>query len=159
MRNHKSNEEHEAIIRTHANAVYRLAYSYTRNQADAEDVFQEVFLRYWKKKPDFQNPEHAKAWFLKVTANCAKSFLTMPWRKHIELSEPDIIFSQPEENSLDDALRKLPQYYREVIHLYYYEGYKTDEIAGILNRRPSTVRTQLTRAREMLAKILKEEEL
>ena len=82
----------------------------------------------------------------------------MPWRKYVELSEPDIIFNQPEENALDDALRKLPQHYREVIHLYYYEEYKTDEIAGILNRRPSTVRTQLTRAREMLAKILEEEE-
>ncbi len=94
-----------------------------------------------------------------MTANCAKSLLTMAWRKYVELSEQDIIFSQPEENQLDDALRKLPQHYREVIHLHYYEGYKTDEIAEILHRRPSTVRTQLTRARELLAKILQEESL
>ena len=91
MRKHKTSQEHEEIIRTYADTVYRLAYSYTRNQADAEDVFQEVFLRYWKKKPEFRDSEHAKAWFLKVTANCAKSLLTMAWRKYVELSEQDII--------------------------------------------------------------------
>ncbi|MDE7122028.1 MAG: sigma-70 family RNA polymerase sigma factor [Oscillospiraceae bacterium] len=159
MRNyHKNqNQEQERIIRTYADAVYRLAYSYSRNKADADDIFQEVFFRYLKKQPEFESLEHAKAWFLRVTANCAKSFLTSAWRRHTQPLEQDILFEQPEENQLDGALRQLPVKYREVIHLYYYEGYQTDEIAKILKRKPSTVRTQLTRARESLAKILKEE--
>ena len=153
----KNNQECEKIIRTYAGAVYRLAYSYSRNRTDADDIFQEVFFRYLKKQPKFKNTEHAKAWFLRVTANCAKSFLTSAWKRHTQSLEQDMIFEQPEENHLDEALRQLPMKYREVIHLYYYEGYQTDEIAKILKRKPSTVRTQLTRAREYLAKILKEE--
>ncbi len=160
MWNQHRNQEQETIIRTYADAVYRLAYSYSRNRADADDIFQEVFFRYLKKQPAFESPEHAKAWFLRVTANCSKSFLTSAWKRHTQPLEQDImIFEQPEENQLDEALRQLPVKYREVIHLYYYEGYQTDEIAKILKRKSSTVRTQLTRAREQLAKILKEENL
>ena len=158
MRN-LSKEEHEKIIRAYANTVYQLAYAYTRNRSDADDIFQEVFLRYWKKQPVFRDEEHTKAWFLKVTANCAKSFLTSAWKRHTEYTEkePEFSFSQPEEHRLDEALRQLPAHYREVIHLYYYEGYPTEEIAKILHRLPSTVRTQLTRARQKLAEILKED--
>lgn len=151
------NQEDEKIIRNYADTVYRLAYSYSRNRADADDIFQEVFLRYLKKKPQFEHDEHARAWFIRVTTNCAKSFLTSAWKRHTRALEQDILFEQPEENQLDEALRQLPVKYREVIHLYYYEGYQTDEIAEILKRKPSTVRTQLTRARERLADILKEE--
>ncbi len=146
----------EEIIRKYADMVYRMAFAYVRRHADADDIFQDVFLRYLKKHPQFENEEHEKRWFLKVTANCAKSYLTSAWMRYFVPLEEDI-FEEPEENRLSEALLHLPPKYRDVIHLYYYEGYKTEEIAEILGRKPDTVRKQLTRARELLKKILKEE--
>lgn len=150
--------ELEACIRRHADMVYRLAYSYVRNRADAEDVFQDVFLRLVRKQPVFEDEEHCKAWLLHVTANCAKSLLHSAWRRHTQpLDDAILADAPPEEVHLDEALRQLKPVYRAVIHLHYFEGYKTDEIAEILGSRPSTVRSQLRRAREQLAVLLKEE--
>lgn len=150
--------ELEACIRRHADMVYRLAYSYVRNHADAEDVFQEVFLRLVRKNPAFESEEHCKAWLLRVTANCAKNHLHSAWKRHTQPLEEQIPADVPaEEIYLDEALRQLKPVYRAVIHLHYFEGYKTEEIAEILGSRPSTIRSQLKRAREQLAVLLKEE--
>lgn len=156
MRRRRATGEQEQMIRRHADMVYRMAFAYVRNKPDADDVFQEVFLRYLRKRPAFESDEHARRWFLKVTANCAKSLLGSAWRRHTVPLE-DELFAEPEEICLHEALAELPPHYRDVLHLYYFEGYKTEEIAEILGRKPSTVRTQLTRARERLAAILKEE--
>ncbi len=146
----------EEIIRKYADMVYRMAFAHVRRHADADDIFQEVFLRYLKKRPQFENEEHEKRWFLKVTTNCAKSYLTSAWMRYFVPLEGEI-FKEPEENRLSEALSQLPPKYRDVIHLHYYEGYKTEEIAEILRRKPDTVRKQLSRAREQLKEILKEE--
>ncbi len=147
----------EACIRRHADMVFRLAYSYVRNHADAEDIFQETFLRMVRKKPQFESEEHCKAWLVRVTANCAKSYLHSAWKRHTEPLEEQIPDIPPEELHLEEALRELKPAYRAVIHLHYYEGYKTEEIAKLLGRKPSTIRSQLRRAREQLAIQLKEE--
>ncbi|MEE5992923.1 MAG: RNA polymerase sigma factor [Oscillospiraceae bacterium] len=146
----------EEIIKKYADMVYRMAFAHVRSHSDADDIFQEVFLRYVKKHPQFENEEHEKRWFLKVTANCAKSYLTSAWMRYFVPLEEEI-FQEPEENRLSEALLQLPPKYRDVVHLHYYEGYKTEEIAEILRRKPDTIRKQLSRARDMLKKILEEE--
>lgn len=149
----------EAVIRQYADMVYRLAYAQTRSRSDADDIFQEVFLRYLQKKPNFDSEEHRKAWLLRVTVNCAKKHWSSWWSRRTAPLEDAIPFPEPEEHALDEALRALPPVYRTVIHLFYYEGYSTAEIAQLTGSRASTVRTRLTRARRQLAGILKGDDL
>lgn len=138
-------------------AVYRLAYAMTRSRSDADDVFQEVFLRLHRSAPNFANEEHRRAWLLRVTANCARSLLSSPWRRRALPLEDVYTYTDPSETAVDEALAQLPGKYRAVVHLFYYEGYQTEEIARILGRSPSTVRAQLTRARQKLRELLKED--
>lgn len=147
----------ESAVERYGPMVYRLAYAQLRSRHDADDVFQEVFLRYHRAAPSFESEAHRRAWLLRVTANCAKSLAASPWRKRSVPLEDVYAYDQPEESGLDAALASLPSKYRSVIHLYYYEGFSTEETARILGRRPSTVRAQLTRARQMLARLLKED--
>lgn len=137
--------------------VYRMAYAQTRSRHDADDIFQEVFLRYHRAAPAFETEEHQKAWLLRVTVNCTRSLFTSPWRRHTAPLEDIYAYTDPAASAVDEALAQLPGKYRAVVHLYYYEGYGTEEIARILDRRPSTVRAQLTRARQKLKELLKEE--
>lgn len=137
--------------------VYRMACAQTRSRQDADDIFQDVFLRYHRSAPVFESEEHRKAWLLRVTVNRARSLFTAPWRQRAVPLEDVYACTDPEESAVDMALARLSGKYRSVIHLYYYEGYGTDEIAEILNRPPSTVRAQLTRARQKLKELLKEE--
>ena len=146
----------ESAVEQYGTMVYRLAYAQLRSRHDADDVFQEVFLRYHRAAPPFESEEYRKAWLLRVTANCANSLAASPWRKRSVPLEDVYAYSDQEESGLDAALAQLPAKYRSVIHLYYYEGYSTEEIARILGRRASTVRAQLTRARQTLARLLKE---
>lgn len=149
--------ELEQAMKTYGNAVYRLAYSQSRSKADAEDIYQDVFLRYFQKRPEFESEEHRKAWLLRVTINRARSLFTSAWfRKTLPLEECTL-FAKTEEKLLDEALRQLPQKDRTLLHLFYYEELSTREMAGILKRKESTVRTQLTRARRKLAEIMKGE--
>lgn len=138
-------------------AVYRLAYAMARSRCDADDIFQKVFLRCHRSAPSFASPEHERAWLLHVTANCARSLLASPWRRRTVPLEDVYPYTDPAASAVDDALAQLPGKYRAVIHLFYYEGYQTEEIARILGRSPSTVRAQLTRARRKLRELLKEE--
>ena len=146
-----------SAVEQYGHMVYRLAYAQLRSRHDADDVFQEVFLRYHRAAPPFESEEHRKAWFLRVTANCSNSLAASPWRKRRVTLEDVYAYDQPEESGLDAALAQLPSKYRAVIHLYYYEGYNTEETARILGLKPSTVRAQLTRARQTMARLLKED--
>lgn len=153
-----ANGKIEDVIKEYSAMVYRLAFVKTGNKYDADEVFQEVFYRYVKKKPEFKDKEHQKAWLLKVTVNCSKKLLKSSWKtKNVPLENADD-FVIEEHNDLHDELSLLPPAYKEVIHLYYYEDMSTEEIAKLLNRKTSTVRTQLTRARAMLKKFMKEED-
>ena len=147
----------KSAVERYGAMVYRLAYAQLRSRQDADDVFQEVFLRYHRAAPPCESETHRKAWLLRVTANCAKSLAASPWKRRSVPLEDVYAYDQPEESGLDDALSRLPPKYRAVIHLHYYEGYDTEETARILGRKPSTVRAQLTRARQTLARLLKED--
>ena len=146
----------EAVAQ-YGSAVYRLAYAMTRSRSDADDVFQEVFLRLHRSAPGFASEEHRRAWLLRVTANCAKNLLASPWRRRALPLEDVYAYTDPDASAVDEAMAQLPGKYRAVVHLFYYEGYSIQETAAILGRRESTVRTQLTRARAMLRERLEAE--
>ncbi|MBU5478490.1 sigma-70 family RNA polymerase sigma factor [Eubacterium sp. MSJ-13] len=147
----------DEIIERYKDMVYRIAFSYCKNRSDADDIFQEVFLRYFRKAPQFENDDHEKAWLIRVTVNCSKSVLMSPWRKHEIKLDDNIHYEDQYESDLFRAVMQLPAKYRIVIELYYYEGYKLREIAHILKKKEVTVRQQLVRAREQLKKALTEE--
>lgn len=147
----------EAVIRRYSDMVYRLAFARTGNRSDAEDLYQEVFLRYLTKAPAFTSEDHRKAWLLRVAVNCANRFHTAPWRKRTEPLSEAMSVPAPEGEDLWEELRRLPEKDRTVLHLYYYEDMTTEEIAQMLDRNPATVRSQLLRARAKLKKLLVEE--
>ncbi len=151
----------EQVIGYYANMVYRLAFARTGSKYDADDIFQEVFLRYVKKHPAFTSEEHRKAWLLRVTVNCShKFYYAFRRKKEPEITDTVQAFGSLREDYafLYEQLRRLPPKYREVVHLFYYEDLPAEQISHILNRKHSTVRTQLTRARAMLREFLKEED-
>lgn len=148
----------DMVIRHYADTVYRLAFARSGSQYDAEEIFQEVFLRYVKKKPVFWEEEHRKAWFLRVTVNCCKKLQNSAWRRRTQELDENIVFETQEEINLYRELQRLPAKYREVIHLFYYEDMTLEEISRMLKRKNSTVRTQLTRARAMLREFMREED-
>lgn len=156
--------EKEAYIHavdTYGDTVFRIAYSYCRQRNDAEDITQNVFLKLFQSNTEFQNLEHMPKWLIRVTANEAKNLRSSFWKKRIvPLEDSDTLqqysFPYPESSDLHDAVMKLPPKYRMVIHLYYYEDYSIREIAEILERRETTVQTQLMRARSRLKSMLKE---
>ena len=144
-------EELEELVRRHAPAVYRLAYARTGSRADAEDVMQETFLRLLRARPELRDDEHAKAWLLRVAANCAGDLFRAPWRRTLPLEEAGCLAQPaPEPDGTLEAVLSLPPRYRAPVHLYYYEGYSVAEIAAILRKSQETVRTRLHRARGML---------
>lgn len=150
--------ELEQVMRQFGATVYRLAYAQLRSTADADDIYQEVFLRYFEKRPQFDSEEHRKAWLLRVTINRCKSHLTSAWMRHTVPLEAQFRFPEPEARVLDEALAKLRSGDRMLLHLFYFEELSVRDIAQLLNRKESTVRTQLTRARQRLGKILKGED-
>ncbi|MBQ8893437.1 MAG: sigma-70 family RNA polymerase sigma factor [Clostridia bacterium] len=146
-----TDEQMRRIIAEYGPCVYRLAMAQLRNQADAEDTYQEVFLRLIRSKPEFESPAHQKAWFIRVTANYCRDLQKKHSRRELALMEQDQQPAAPGENAaLSAALDALPEKYRTVVHLYYYEGYTTEEIAHVLEMNASTVRSSLKRARKRL---------
>lgn len=138
------------VMERYGDMVYRLALAQTHSSHDADDVFQEVFLRYLRAAPVFREEEHRKAWLLRVTVNCCKKLHGSFWRRHTVALSEALPAQNPEEGELLGLLEGLPPKYRAVLHLYYYEGYATEEIAAILGRSPGTVRSQLSRGRALL---------
>ena len=147
----------EQIVRTYADMVYRIAYRYVKNSIDADDVFSEAFLAYFKKERSFDSEEHRKAWLIRVTINCAKDLLEQrPQQQQLqEEILPDR--SMPDRDTYIDlhhAIEGLRPEYREVIKLYYLDDLSVREISQILNRKENTIKTQLSRARETLRTVL-----
>ncbi len=146
------------IIDRYKSTVFKIAYTYCKNRSDSDDVFQEVFLRYFKKKPVFADKIHEKAWFIRVTINCSKKLLLSSWFKKTQpLENENLTFETAEQSELFYAVLDLPLKYRAVVHLYYYEDYTIKEIAELTAQKETTVATQLQRARQLLKTRLKEE--
>lgn len=153
-----SDEDIEEVVKYYSKMVYRLAFARVGNSFDADEIYQEVFFRLVRKKPKFKAEEHRKAWLIKVTINCSKKFLGSTWNKRTTMLNDTIPFYDEEKIELYEELQKLSSDARTLIHLYYYENMKNAEIARLLGRKESTVRTQLTRARQQLRKFMKEED-
>ena len=148
----------EELATKHENTLYRAALAILGDAQEAEDAVQETYLRYLEKRPEFRDENHEKAWLLKVTANRCKSILRARNRHPaVELLD---VYPAPDNDSreLVEAVLELPANQRAAVHLFYYEGYTSEEIGEILGQRPGTVRSHLSRARETLRKYLSDNE-
>lgn len=142
-----------AAMESCGDAVYRLAYCRLGSRADAEDVFQEVFIRLLRDTTEFRDSEHLKAWLLRVTLSRCADLRRSAWFKHtapLEAAPEAAAPGQGGHEALWQAVRALPDDLRTAVWLHYVEGYSTDEIAGMAGCRPATVRTRLHRARKQL---------
>ena len=154
--------EQEAIraVNMYADTVKRICLIYLKNSTDTEDVFQTVFLKYITKDTEFENEENEKAWFIRVSINACKDFMKNSFRsKRTAFDDLNLI---GEEMTLKDtdtlnAVLSLPLIYKQVIYLHYYEGYTANEISKIISKKPNTVYTLITRAKNMLKEKLKGE--
>ena len=147
----------EELVTQYENTLFRAALAILGDVQEAEDAVQETYLRYLEKRPELRDENHEKAWLLKVTANRCKSVLRQR-RRHPAVELLDV-YPAPDNGSreLVEAILALPANQRAAVHLFYYEGYSTEEIAGILGQRPGTVRSHLSRGREALRQKLKGE--
>lgn len=148
------------IFNLYKNDIYRLAYSYTKNISDSDDITQSTFIKLYNHVDILNNQDlDIKKWLVKVTINECKTFLLSSWKKKI------VTFTEKEENTLSttlpdndllEAILQLPKKYRTIIFLYYYENYKIKEISEVLNISVTNIQTILSRARKELKEILKE---
>ena len=149
--------EFQTMVERYAASLYRLAFSYLCNRQDAEDVLQEVFLKFLRHRPVFSAEEQRRAWLMTVTANQCRDLLRSPWRRRVgELNEAQSL-SAPEPESYPEiaaALAQLPAKDRAAVYLFYYEELPAKEIAAVLHMTDSAVRTRLSRARGKLKDLL-----
>lgn len=157
------NREYERIVKEHIDTVYRIALSYTKTPADADDVVQQTFMKLLTKPASFKDEEHIKKWLIRVCINECNSLFSAFWRRNVgsadEISEEAVFepeFEDDRHEELYEAIKELPAKSRIVIYLFYYEGYSTKEIAEIIHIKEATVRTRLVAARKMLRAKLKE---
>lgn len=152
-------EYKNSIIEKYFNMIYKLAIAEVKDVHTAEDVTSDVFLKFMQTQKAFESEEHIKAWLLRVTINASKSFFSSSWfKKTVPLEETLEAAEIPEEESeVYLAVMKLPEKYRTVIHLFYYEELSVREIAEVINSNESTVKSQLSRARAILKETLKGE--
>lgn len=141
----------------HQDMVYRVALQQFGVPQDAEDAMQEVFLRLYTYEKPFESQEHLRRWLIRVTVNVCKDTLKSPWRRRrVALTElpAEPVFEEPEQAELYREVMKLPEKYRTVLDLFYYEELPVREIAELLHVKQSVVTTRLFRARELLKKRL-----
>lgn len=146
------------ILDTYSQTLIRLSYTYVKNMYDAEDVVQDVFVALLKRGRPFDSPEHEKAWLLRTAINKSKNCVTSARvKKTVSLDDntnADTEDQSQEKSAVMEAVLSLPEKYRTVIHLFYYDGYSINEIAEIVGKKPATVGTLLARGRSMLKKMM-----
>lgn len=151
----------EEAVEQYADMVYRISMTITRNESDAQDVFQETFLRLVKYKETIENEQHLKAWLIRVATNCAKSFVTDSWNKRTQGIDQTMIteqtFERKEQGLLFKRIRELPQNHAISLYLFYYEEYTIQEISHIMKKNINTVKSYLRRGKAMLRKHLEED--
>lgn len=153
----KVNQRATALLDQYGEHILRLAYSYLHNQSDAEDILQDTLIQYLRTAPVLESPAHEKAWLLRVAGNLSKNLLRAQGYRQADQLEETLVAQEREDLSyVWDAVKALPVPYREAIHLFYYEGYSTAQIARILDQKESTVRSRLKRGREKLRPLLEE---
>lgn len=153
----KVNETATALLDRHGESILRLAYSYLHNQSDAEDILQDTLIQYLRTAPVLESPAHEKAWLLRVAGNLSKNLLRAQGYRQADQLEETLVAQEREDLSyVWDAVKALPVPYREAIHMFYYEGYSTAQIAQVLGQKEATVRSRLKRGREKLKPLLEE---
>ena len=153
-------EQRTQVVNRWGDMVYRLALARTASVPDAEDVFQEVFLRYFRHEDRFESDEHRKAWLLRCTVNRCKTLLASPWRRRtVPLETAEEVGVEDDYREIYAVVLSLPAKYRAVIHLHYFEGLSVAEMAQTLNVPEGTVKSQLSRGRALLREMLEEVEL
>ncbi|MBE5843666.1 MAG: sigma-70 family RNA polymerase sigma factor [Butyrivibrio sp.] len=141
----------------YGDTILRVAYSYLHNMSDSEDILQETLIQVIKTKPQFESESHKKAWLIRVASNLSKNKIDYnKLRDTDELNEELVANDREDLAFVWDAVKQLPERFREVIHLFYQEGYSTRDISEIIGRNESTVRSDLKRGRDQLKMILKE---
>jgi RNA polymerase sigma-70 factor (ECF subfamily) len=149
----------EEKVKQYEDKLLRTALAVVGNNADAEDVVQEVFVKLFQKQPNFESSDHETAWLIRVTVNLCKNHLRSNWWKKVVPLLDTHPAPQAEQHDTMQAVLALPSKYRVVIHLYYYEGYTAKEIAEITEKKESSVRQLLTRARRKLKGFLEGESI
>ena len=149
----RSEQETNRAIERYADTVRRICMIHLKNHADTEDIFQTVFLKYVLSSVSFENEEHERAWFIRVTINACKDLLKNFFRSHTVSMEE--VLEQPAEIEQDhrevlEAVLSLPARYRDVVYLYYYEEYTAPQIGRILGKNVNTIYTLLNRAKKIL---------
>lgn len=158
----QSENEINRVVRDYADMVRRICFYRLKNHADTEDVFQNVFLKYLLYEGRFESAEHEKAWFVRVSINACKDYLKMMFRHKtvpLEVLTEESSGMDAEQYGVLEALLELPVKYKDVLYLYYFEGYSALEIGGILKKKENTVYSLLSRGRGMLKERLGGEEL
>lgn len=149
----------EMLVERYHQNLFAVAFNVCKNREDAEEVVQDAFIQYHLKRLDFQSEEHIRAWLIRVTINKAKNAARTFWWRHrtsLEETMAALTFDDQESERLFEAVIALPQKYRIVVHLFYYEDYSVHEMAELLRLSESNVKTRLSRARAMLRDTLKE---
>lgn len=149
------NQKIAGTIEKYSDMVRRICFIYLNNSTDVDDVFQDVFLKLLQNKSQFESSEHEKAWLIRVTINKCKDILKSFWRKKIDLTENMEVqskfnFEDKAENELFNVVLSLPDKYKDVIYLYYYEEYTVPEIAKLLKKKENTIYSHLHRARGLV---------
>lgn len=156
-----SKTDFERVYDRYADMLYRLAFSHLQSREDAEDVIQEVFVKYLGATSAFKDAEHEQAWFIRVTVNACYDFLRKKkYRLHVSLDEIEETVAK-EEDALSDVsqmLSGIPPKYKTVMLLYYFEGYSVEEISQILKLSKSAVKMRLSRGRELLKEQMEKED-
>lgn len=146
------------LLEKYGDMVMRIAYTYLKNKADAEDIVQDVFIQIMKRPPAFNDEKHEKAWLICVTKNHCINALKKRNTCSLDRVTPAAAYDEyTAESAVLTAVQSLPEKYRIVVYMYYYEGYATREIASLLKMNHTTVRSCLRRARAQLKDLLKEE--
>jgi RNA polymerase sigma-70 factor (ECF subfamily) len=150
-------EQTERLLHEYGNNILRLAYSYLHNMSDAEDALQDVLIQFIKTTPKFENVEHEKAWLMRVSINISKNKITYNKIRKTDQLHENLAAAEREDLAMVwDAAKKLDVKYSEVIHLYYYQGYSIVQVAELLSKNESTIRSLLKRARMKLKAVLME---
>jgi RNA polymerase sigma-70 factor (ECF subfamily) len=155
-------EKYIQAVNDHADSLFRIAYSVCKNRQDAEDSVQNSFMKLFTTQKSFSSDEHMKNYLVKITVNYCKHMFTTPWKKKVVLLEEynneDYYTMEDREEHYEvyNAVMSLPQKYRLVVHLYYFEDYSVKEISKLINEKETTIQTRLMRAREKLKVLLKE---
>ncbi len=145
------NEKITETLEKYSDMVRRICFLYLKNSADVDDIFQEVFLKLLQRKSPFDSDEHEKAWLIRVTINKCKDVFKSFWHRNIDpIENAELIFEDNADKELMQVVLSLPKKYKDVIYLYYYEGYSVPEMSKLLDKKENTIYSHLHRAKALI---------